>query len=195
MSAVAVAYHSGFGHTKVLAEAVQDGVIQVSGATASLIAVADITDEQWAQLDAADAIVFGAPTYMGTASAAFHAFAEATSKRWFAYAWKDKIAAGFTMSGSMAGDKTSTLAYFQTLAAQHNMLWVNPDLHGGWNGAEGKEDELNRLGFFSGVGGQCVGTLPPEAVHKSDILTAQRYGRRVTELADVYLAGRKALAA
>ncbi|WP_329536115.1 hypothetical protein OG568_47490 [Streptomyces sp. NBC_01450] len=30
-----------------------------------------VTDEQWSELDAADAVVFGTPTYMGDASADF----------------------------------------------------------------------------------------------------------------------------
>ena len=62
---------------------------------------------------------------MGTASGAFHQFAEATSKRWFTDAWQDKLAAGFTNSGSKSGDKGHTLQFFQTLAAQHGMHWVN----------------------------------------------------------------------
>ncbi|WP_031191886.1 flavodoxin family protein, partial [Streptomyces peucetius] len=74
-------------------------------------------------LDAADAIVFGSPTYMGTASGAFHVFAEATSKRWATRAWQDKLAAGFTNSGSKSGDKLHTLQFFTVLAAQHGMHW------------------------------------------------------------------------
>ncbi|WP_030376767.1 flavodoxin family protein, partial [Streptomyces rimosus] len=70
-----------------------------------LVKVDEITEEQWDLLDAADAIVFGSPTYMGTASGAFHVFAEATSKRWATRAWQDKLAAGFTNSGSKSGDK------------------------------------------------------------------------------------------
>jgi multimeric flavodoxin WrbA len=42
-----------------------------------VIPVDTITDEQWAQMDAADAIIFGSPTHMDTASAALHTFAEA----------------------------------------------------------------------------------------------------------------------
>ncbi len=76
-------------------------------------------------MDAADGIIFGTPTYMGTASGAFHAFAEATSKRWMTRAWNDKLAAGFTNSGSMSGDKLHTPQYLSLLAARHGILWVS----------------------------------------------------------------------
>ena len=52
-------------------------------------------------LDAADAIIFGSPTYMGMASWQFKKFADATSKRWFTSAWKDKVAGGFTISATL----------------------------------------------------------------------------------------------
>ncbi|MED7829039.1 flavodoxin family protein, partial [Streptomyces chiangmaiensis] len=135
---VAIAYHSGYGHTTILAEAVRDGAVQ-AGAVVHLIKVDEITDEQWGLLDASDAIVFGSPTYMGTASGAFHQFAETTSKRWFVHSWKDKLAAGFSNSGAKSGDKLHTLQYFAVLAAQHGMNWVNLGLHPGWNSSTASE--------------------------------------------------------
>lgn len=129
---VSIAYHSGYGHTAVVAEAVRSGAAD-AGATVHLIKVDEIDDAQWELLDGSDAIVFGSPTYMGTASGAFHVFAEATSKRWFGDAWQDKVAAGFTNSASKSGDKLHTLQYFQILAAQHGMSWVNLGLKPGWN--------------------------------------------------------------
>ncbi|MGW3246348.1 flavodoxin family protein [Streptomyces sp. NPDC001070] len=189
---VAIAYHSGYGHTTVLAEAVRDGAVQ-AGADVHLIKVDEITDEQWALLDASDAIVFGSPTYMGTASGAFHQFAETTSKRWFVHSWKDKLAAGFSNSGAKSGDKLHTLQYFAVLAAQHGMNWVNLGLHPGWNSSTASEDDLNRLGIYLGAGAQTPTDLGPEEVHKADIATAEHLGRRVAEQARIYVAGRAAL--
>ncbi|MFI2610299.1 flavodoxin family protein [Kitasatospora sp. NPDC018619] len=190
---VALAYHSGYGHTAVLAEAVARGAA-AAGAEVVTIAVDTITEEQWARLDAADAIVFGSPTYMGTASGAFHTFAEATSKRWFTDAWKDKVAAGFTNSGSKSGDKAATLGFFQTLAAQHGMTWVNLGLKPGWNSTTSSENDLNRLGFFSGAAASSPVDAGPEGVHKADIATAEHLGERVARHTAVLLAGRAALA-
>ncbi|MFF4958568.1 flavodoxin family protein [Streptomyces sp. NPDC001222] len=188
---VAIAYHSGHGHTAVLAEAVREGAAE-AGAQVHLIKVDEITDEQWATLDGSDAIVFGSPTYMGTATAAFHGFAEASSKRWFTQEWKDKLAAGFTNSGSKSGDKLHTLQFFQILAAQHGMNWISLGLHPGWNSSTGSEHDLNRLGVFLGAAAQTNVDEGPEAVHKADVETARHLGRRVAEAARLFALGRAA---
>ncbi|MFF5444594.1 flavodoxin family protein [Streptomyces sp. NPDC012888] len=182
---VAVAYHSGYGHTKVLADAVGQGVTE-AGATAVLVPVDTITEEQWAALDAADAIVFGAPTYMGSASSAFHVFAESTSGRWAKRAWQDKVAAGFTNSGAKNGDKLHTLQYFAILAAQHGMHWVNLDLVPGWNSSTGAETDLNRLGIALGAGAQTDIDLGADGVSKADAETAHHLGFRVAGVAAVF---------
>ncbi|WP_445269083.1 flavodoxin family protein [Streptomyces sp. DSM 41634] len=191
---VSIAYHSGYGHTAVVAEAVRSGAVD-AGATVHLIKVDEIDDAQWELLDASDAIVFGSPTYMGTASGAFHVFAEATSKRWFGDAWQDKVAAGFTNSASKSGDKLHTLQFFQILAAQHGMSWVNLGLKPGWNSSTASENDLNRLGVFAGAAAQSNSDEGPDAVHKADIATAEHLGRRVAEQTRIVIAGRAALAA
>ncbi|MFI5984802.1 flavodoxin family protein [Streptomyces sp. NPDC051555] len=191
---VSIAYHSGYGHTAVVAEAVRVGAVD-AGATVHLIKVDEIDDAQWELLDASDAIVFGSPTYMGTASGAFHVFAEASSKRWFTDAWQDKLAAGFTNSASKSGDKGNTLDYFQTLAAQHGMNWINLGLKPGWNSSTASENDINRLGFFDGAAAQSNSDQGVEGVHKADLLTAEHLGRRVAGTTRVFLAGRVAVAA
>jgi multimeric flavodoxin WrbA len=190
---VAVAYHSGYGHTAAVAEAVVRGAAD-SGASVISIPVDTITDEQWEQLDEADAIIFGAPTYMGGASAAFHAFAEASSKRYYTQAWAGKLAAGFTNSGSKAGDKSNTLAWFQAFAAQHGMQWINLGILPGWATVDGTPEELNRLGFFSGAAAQSPVDAGVEAMSPSDLQTAERLGRHVTEQSAIWLAGKTAVA-
>ena len=121
MSKIAVLYHSGYGHTQRMAQAVADG------ADAELIAIdaeGNLPEGAWDTLGAADAIIMGSPTYMGSVSWQFKKFADASSKPWFSQAWKDKLFAGFTNSASMNGDKLSTLHYLFTLAMQHGGVWV-----------------------------------------------------------------------
>lgn len=190
---VAIACHGGSGHTARLAEAVRDGANDVPGAECALVVVDGIRPADWALLDKADAIIFGAPTYMGTASASFHQFAQASSRRWLLQSWRDKLAAGFTNSGSKAGDKSSTLGYFGTLAAQHGMVWVNLGLLAGWNRSTSTGDEPNRLGFHNGAAAQSNLDEKPDVMHDSDLLTAEHLGRRVAEYAVVVAAGRAAL--
>jgi len=189
---IAIAYHSGAGHTDVLADAVRRGA-RDGGGVVRVIRVDQITDAQFAVLDAADAIIFGSPTYMGSASGKFHTFAESTSKRWAAQAWKDKLGAGFTNSACKAGDKHSTLAYFATLAAQHLMDWINLGLHPGWHLTSETENDVNRLGYFNGAAASTPADAAVAAVHKSDIATAEHLGARVAEHTAIVLAGRAAL--
>ncbi|GAA1251335.1 flavodoxin family protein [Kitasatospora nipponensis] len=191
---ISVAFHSGYGHTTVLAEAVRSGA-EAAGATVHLIKVDEISEEHWTLLDTSDAIVFGTPTYMGGAAGAFHTFAEASTPRWFTSAWKDKLAAGFTNSGSKSGDKLAALQFLSIFAAQHGMTWVNLGLHPGWNSSTASENDLNRLGFFLGAGAQSNVDQGVEGVHKADVATAEHLGRRVAEQTAVFLAGKAAAAA
>jgi NAD(P)H dehydrogenase (quinone) len=77
------------------------------------------------QLHQADTLIFGCPTYMGTISAEFKAFMESTGKFWYKQIWKDKLAAGFTISSTCNGDKLNTLQQLSIFAAQHSMIWIS----------------------------------------------------------------------
>jgi NAD(P)H dehydrogenase (quinone) len=179
MAVVSIVYHSGYGHTKAIAEAVHKGAA-AAGATAHLMAVDAVN---WDTLAASDAIIFGSPTYMGGASAQFKAFADASSKVWFGQGWKDKLAAGFTVSASRNGDKASTLDYFQTLSFQHSMLWVSLGLMPGNNSSKGSEADLNRMGSYDGLSVQANSDQGVEGIHESDFRTAEALGKRVSDVA------------
>jgi NAD(P)H dehydrogenase (quinone) len=179
---VAIVYHSGYGHTKVMAEAVERGARRVPGTDVALIPVAE-TEARAAELDAADAIVFGAPTYMGSVSAPFKTFMDWSSKAWFGRAWKNKVAAGFTNSGSQSGDKLGSLMQLAIFAMQHGMVWVGLDLLPGNNNSKGSVADLNRLGSFLGAMAQSnVDEGPELAPIESDRKTAEYLGQRVAEL-------------
>lgn len=188
---VAVAYHSGFGHTARQARAVAEGAGAVAGVDVGLHPV-DAPDEQlWTALQEADAIVFGSPTYMGGASAAFRAFAERTGRLMEdGLRWRDKIAAGFTCSGSMSGDKLNTLTDLAVFAAQHGMIWVGLANRAGWNSSHGSAEDLNRLGGWLGALAQANADEPAEIVPpESDLRTARELGRRVAEVTRAFRRG------
>lgn len=190
---IAIVYHSGYGHTRRQAEAVQAGVSQVDGAAALLLAVEE-APLRWDDLAAADAIIFGAPTYVAGPSAAFKAFQEASSHAVMSrgFLWKDKLAAGFTNSGSRAGDKLATLIQMALFAAQHGMHWINLGLPPANNSSAGSEEELNRLGFWLGAGAQSnIDQGPDAAPPKADLQTAAHLGRRVAETALQFARGRQ----
>ncbi|MEY3952612.1 MAG: hypothetical protein RL320_1414 [Pseudomonadota bacterium] len=179
MSKVVVVFHSGYGHTAKQAEAV------AKGAGADLVAIdsnGDITEDQWALLDGADAIIFGSPTYMGSVSWQFKKFADASSKAWFTQKWKDKIFGGFTNSATMNGDKHSTLHYFMTLAMQHGGLWVGTGLMPS-NSKAAKRDDVNYVGSFAGAMMQTPSDASADEVNAGDLETARLYGERIASLA------------
>jgi multimeric flavodoxin WrbA len=180
MSRVAVVYHSGYGHTKVLAEAVANGAGEVAGTKVALVPVESAV-ERIAELNGADAIVFGSPTYMGSASAAFKTFMEATSKLWMERKWKDKIAAGFVNSASQNGDKQVVFQQLIAFALQHGMIWVGLDLLPGNNSSTGSIEDLNRLGIAAGAAAQSNADQGPDAVTQADRKTAAHLGKRVAE--------------
>ncbi|MGY2051636.1 flavodoxin family protein [Methylobacterium sp. JK268] len=189
---VTIVYHSGYGHTKRQAEAVAEGVRQVGGARALLLPVED-AQQRWDDLHSADAIIFGAPTYMGSASAPFKAFQDATSHWVMArgYLWRDKLAAGFTNSGAQAGDKLSTLLQMVLFAAQHGMHWINLDLPPANNATSGSPADLNRLGFWIGAAAQSnTDEGPDKAPPEADLATARHLGRRVARIARQLARGR-----
>lgn len=178
---VAIVYHSGYGHTKVVAESVLAGIQEVDAVDGVLISV-DEVDSQWEVLDGAAAIIFGAPIYMGSVSAGFWAFAEKSSKRWFELKWKDKLAAGFVNSGSQNGDKLQGLHALFNLSQQHGMVWVGLGLHPGNNNSKGSVEDLNRLGGFGGAFAQSNVDEGPDVVPPAaDRRTAAHLGRRVAE--------------
>ena len=191
---VAVIYHSGYGHTERQAQAVAKGAGQVSNTEVVLVKVSEVADH-WSTLEGADALIFGAPTYMGSASAQFKTFMDATSQTVFAKGglWKDKIAAGFTNSASRSGDKLVTLQQMAIFAAQHGMHWVNLGLPPGHNNSKSTEDTLNRHGFFLGAAAQSNADEGADVAPTSaDLSTAEHLGKRVAGVAQQLAVGRHA---
>jgi NAD(P)H dehydrogenase (quinone) len=132
----------------------------------------------------AQAVIFGAPTYMGDVSAPFKAFADASSKAFFTGAWKDKLAAGFTNSHSFSGDKAHALNSLVILAAQHGMNWINLGIPApNVTAAERGPETLNRVGSFVGLAGQSDNAAPELSPPSGDRETARLLGVRVAQAA------------
>jgi NAD(P)H dehydrogenase (quinone) len=176
---VAVVYHSGYGHTQRMAQAV------AAGANAELIAIdadGNLPAGGWEQLKAADGIIFGCPTYMGSVSWQFKKFADASSKPWYAQEWKDKVAGGFTNSAGMNGDKFNTLTTLFTLAMQHSMIWVSQGLMPSQMKAA-KRDDINYLVSYGGAIAQSPSDTGAADMAMGDLETARLFGQRVAEVA------------
>jgi NAD(P)H dehydrogenase (quinone) len=178
MANIVIVYHSGYGHTQRLAQAVAEGA---RGQLLAIDADGNLPAGGWEQLKAADGIIFGSPTYMGSVSWQFKKFADASSKPWFAQEWKDKVAAGFTNSAGMNGDKFNVLVTLFTLAMQHGMIWVSQGLMPS-NTKGAKRDDVNYLVSYSGAVSQSPSDAGAEAMAAGDLETARQFGERVAEV-------------
>lgn len=179
MPKVAVVYHSGYGHTQRMAQAVAEG------AEADLLAIdadGNLSESGWETLNAADAIIMGSPTYMGSVSWQFKKFVDASSKPWYTQAWKDKLFAGFTNSASLNGDKSSTLTYMFTLAMQHGGIWVSQGVLPS-NSKAAQRNDANFLGSYSGAMAQSPSDAGAGEMAVGDLDNARSLGRRVVEVA------------
>lgn len=179
MAKTVVVYFSGYGHTQRIAEAV------AQGAEAQLLRIdqeGNLDDAAWGALAEADAIVLGAPTYMGSAPWQFKKFADASSKAWFTRAWQDKVFGGFSVSASLNGDKQVTLIGMQTLASQHGGIWVSLGVPPS-NTLAASRNDVNNLGGSVGLLVQAPSDAGAEAIPEGDIATARGYGARVAQIA------------
>jgi NAD(P)H dehydrogenase (quinone) len=179
MTKIAIVFHSGYGHTLRMAKAVAEG------AKAELVAIdaeGNLPEGGWETLNAANAIIMGSPTYMGTVSWQFKKFADASSKPWFTQAWKDKLFAGFTNSATMNGDKLSTLHYLFTLAMQHSGIWVGTGLMPS-NAKAAQRNDVNYVGSSSGAMAQTPSDSSPDEMLAGDLETARLFGQRVAQVA------------
>lgn len=180
MTKIAVVYFSGYGHTKVIAQTFAQPI------DATLIEIdqnGEITEQDWQTLNDAQAIVFGAPTYMGTAPWQFKKFADASSKIWFTQGWKDKVFAGFTNSASLNGDKQVTLIQLQTLASQHGGIWVSLGLLPA-NTKAAKREDVNNLGGSVGLLVQSPSDASVDEIPTGDLETAKLYAERVKSIVE-----------
>ncbi|MGI9323902.1 MAG: flavodoxin family protein [Pseudomonadales bacterium] len=179
VATVGVVYFSGTGTTREIADSVCTGV-QNTDSTCLVheIVGGDIGEGRWhndaiaESLDACDAIVFGSPTYMGGVSAQLKAFFDAMVPRWYSEAWHGKLAAAFTVSAKVSGDKLNCLQDINTFAMQMGMIWIGT--------GSGFAEEQGPNGFYLGVGATAHS---PAAITEVDTKSAVQLGQRVATLA------------
>ncbi len=185
MKTVAIVFFSGYGHTARQAEAVLQGAASVKGISVKSYQIdqeGNLPETAIAEITTANAVIYGSPTYMGGPAWQFKKFADASSKPWFKQEWKNQIAAGFTNSASVNGDKFSTIEYFWTLSQQHGQIWVGTGLLPANAKANGPDD----VNWTAGYGG-ALAISPSDASADEypgvgDLQTAEQLGKRVAEI-------------
>jgi NAD(P)H dehydrogenase (quinone) len=198
---VAVIYYSATGTTYKLARAVEEGA-RGAGAEVRLRKVHELAPEQaiasnegWSahsretqdleeaaneDLTWADAIIFGTPTRYGLPTAQLKQFLDMTGPLWASGALVNKVCSSFTSAATAHGGQESTILALNNTFYHWGALIVGP----------GYADPVQfQTGNPYGVSFQSNnGALSPDEV----TLSAARFqGRRVTEIAAQFVAGRK----
>jgi len=184
---VAIVYASRYGHTKLLAGAVAAGA-KAAGAKVKLYETGTAI-QKLTELDTADAIVFGTPTFMGNISSEMKIFMEKCVGRWVSRAWSDKIAGGFTCSANFSGDKVNTMLGLVVFAMQLGMIWVGENQLPAANvpaeseSVEGPGSKAwNRNSASLGPMASVFHVNAPAAPAAGDLETAEVYGKRIAEV-------------
>lgn len=186
MTKIAIVYFSGYGHTAKQAEAVLRGAANVEGVEVTAFRIdqdGNLPDGWVDVLASQDAIIYGSPTYMGGPAWQFKKFADASSKLWMKQGLKDKLAAGFTNSASVNGDKFSTIQFLWTLSQQHGQIWVGTGLMPANKKDSGPADVNWTAGFAGALAISPSDASAEEAPREGDLKTAELLGKRVAEMA------------
>jgi NAD(P)H dehydrogenase (quinone) len=142
---VQVIFYSMYGHVFKMAQAVSEGVKQVSGADVSLYQIAelipdDILEKYGAKaaragfanvpiatvdkLAEADAIIFGTPTRFGNMAAQMRNFLDQTGALWGKGALVGKVGSVFASTGTQHGGQETTITSFHSTLLHHGMIIV-----------------------------------------------------------------------
>jgi NAD(P)H dehydrogenase (quinone) len=165
---VLVAYHSLTGNTEKMAGGVAEGVNRVAGATAVVKKVEDVTK---ADLEAADGIVLGCPTY----------FAGVPGKMKTAiddWSWKmqvdltDKAGGAFATAGGHTGGKEQVVAALLHFMINNRMVVAGPLYRNEKTGS-----------VWAELGATAVTGPLDEGVSDTELDAARRLGERVAGLA------------
>ena len=165
---VLVAYHSVSGNTEQMARGVAEGIKRVDGATAVVKKVEEVTK---ADLEAADGIVLGCPTY----------FANIPGKMKTAiddWSWKmqvdftDKAGGAFATAGGHTGGKENVVASLLLFMINNRMVVAGP-LY--------KNEKTGSL--WAEIGATAVTGPLDEGVSDTELDAARRLGERVAALA------------
>lgn len=142
---IQIIFHSLYGHTWKLAEAIAEGARAMPGAEVKLFQVAEtlpaeVLDKMHAtaakqafahiplaspaQLTEADAIIFGLPTRYGSVTAQMQAFIDQTGQLWAKGALIGKVGSMFTSTATQHGGHEATLLGFSTFFYHMGMVIV-----------------------------------------------------------------------
>jgi len=183
---IAIVYHSGFGHTKMVAERIAKGAKNILPSV-QLFSTEEAMTQSHKLLES-DTIVFGSPTYFGNVSAEFKRFMESTGNIWAQQRWKNKMAAGFTNSSSTNGDKLSTLLSLSIFAAQHSMMWIPLGILPKYDDAGIQLPDHNGMASYLGL--MTLSSNAYQFKEPTELTTAELFGQRIAEVTKQVMSNR-----
>lgn len=164
---IAVFYYSRSGHTKAMAEAVQNGVRQVNSVKVRLI---DITQADREDILAADAIILGSPVYNGNVAPPVLQFIN--SWPFEGAPLQDKIGAVFVSAGGIsAGEELVQMSLISAMLVNRMIIVGGPE----WQGAFGASAVTGETPFHDGENSLNI--------HPAFLKKATALGKRVAEIA------------
>jgi NAD(P)H dehydrogenase (quinone) len=198
---VAVIYYSSTGNTHNMAEAVNEGAKE-AGAEVRLLRVAELAPESaiaqnaaWkahheatkdmpkasvADLEWADAMIFGTPTRFGVMTAQLKQFIDMTGGLWFQGKLANKAVSAFTTASNPHGGQEATLLSLYNTFYHWGSIIV----------PIGYTDPVTFAAGGNPYGASATGTNDAKLTDQE--LAAARYlGKRVTTVAGWLLAGRQ----
>ena len=200
---ILIVFYSRYGSTAKLAEGIANGAHSVEGAEVVMRKVRETApdaviakDDRWqkahdemsqkylqptlADLDEADAIIFGSPTRFGNMSAELKLFLDTTGPLWVQGKLIGKVTSVFCTNSTAHSGKESTLLSMMIPLLHHGMVLI---------GVPQNVPQTATAGSYYGATatGGGVGELPPT---DDDLAVASAQGRRVAELTRQLLKGK-----
>lgn len=163
-----VAYYSLTGNTEAMAEGVADGVRKVPGVSVVLKKVGEVTKED---LETADGIVLGCPSYYGTIPGSMKAVIDDWS-------WKmkvdftDKAGGAFSTGGGQSGGKEFVLVSMMMFMLNNRMVVAGPLYRNDKTGS-----------VWAEVGSSAITGPQDSGVSEAELDGARRLGDRIARLA------------
>ena len=140
-----IVYDIGHGHIAKRARAVAESVSRVTDHEAQPVLV---SQEIFRELPASIAgIIYGPSTYNGTLSTKLKQFVgDANKTMCLDLRWRNKVAAGFTSSGTHGGETLDIFMTMTLFAVQDTMPWMDPGPEFDNDCKTEDPHELDRLG-------------------------------------------------
>ncbi len=203
---VQVIFYSMYGHVYRMAEAVAAGardagaevslwqvpelvpdeILERSGAAVARAAFAHVPVVKPAQLEEADAIIFGTPTRFGNMAAQMRNFLDQTGGLWADGALVGTVGSVFASTASQHGGQETTLTSFHLTLLHHGMIVV---------GVPYTEPRLTNMAEITGGTAYGATTLAgldgSREPSENELAIARFQGRHVTEITNALVAGRK----